>query len=141
MVLAIVWGVNGFGNGPYLISLAPTLVLIFTLGWSLAILMGVLNVLFQDCQHLIEVLLQVLFYLTPIMYEPAEIIKHNPHLVWCMKNLNPLAVMLDLLRDPILYAKLPLAETCVLGVATAVLAAAAAALTLGKIEKRMVFYL
>ena len=47
----------------------------FILGWSLAILMGVLNVLFQDCQHLIEVLMQVLFYVTPIMYDPAEILR------------------------------------------------------------------
>jgi ABC-type polysaccharide/polyol phosphate export permease len=141
LVMLITWGVNGFGNFPYLISLVPTLILIFILGWSLAILMGVLNVLFQDCQHLIEVLLQVLFYATPIMYEPAEIIKNNENMVWYMKNLNPLAVMLDLLREPLLYGHLPSAQTYAMGIAAAGLAAAAAALTLAKIEKRMIFYL
>jgi lipopolysaccharide transport system permease protein len=141
LVLAIVWCVNGLGNAPYLLSLVPSLVLILILGWSLAILMGVLNVLFQDCQHLTEVLLQVLFYVSPIMYDPAKIPGNHPHLVWCMKHLNPLSVMLDLLRIPILSGEIPAATTYMLGIAVAGLAAAAAALTLMKIEKRMIFYL
>ena len=70
VLLAFVWLVNGFGNLPALLSLVPTLILMFIICWALAICMGVLNVLFQDCQHLIEVLLQILFYLTPIMYDP-----------------------------------------------------------------------
>jgi lipopolysaccharide transport system permease protein len=141
LVMAIVWSVNGLGNVPFLISLAPTLALVFLLGWSLAILMGMLNVLFQDCQHLIEVLLQVLFYLTPIMYDPDKIISNNPHLVWCMKNLNPLAVMLDLLREPILYGQVPAMQTYAWGIAASGLTAAAAWLALVKLEKRMIFYL
>jgi ABC-type polysaccharide/polyol phosphate export permease len=147
LVMVIVWCVNGLGNVPSLISLVPSLMIIFIFGWSLAILMGVMNVLFQDCQHLIEVVLQMLFYLTPIMYEPAELIKDRPqfvwgpHLVWCMKTLNPVAVMLDLLRDPILYGRFPPANAYMLGLATAGFVATAAAFTLMKIEKRMIFYL
>jgi ABC-type polysaccharide/polyol phosphate export permease len=104
----------------------------------MAILMGVLNVLFQDCQHLIEVLLQVLFYVTPIMY-PASVLRAR-HLDWFV-NLNPLAVMLDLLRDPILSGTLPSAQSYIMGLTAAGLAAIAASLTLMKIEKRMIFYL
>jgi lipopolysaccharide transport system permease protein len=141
LVMVIVWCVNGLGNVPSLISLVPSLMIIFIFGWSLAILMGVLNVLFQDCQHLIEVVLQMLFYLTPVMYEPGEIIKNNPQLIWCMKTLNPLAVMIDLLRDPVLFGKFPPANTYMLGLAAAGFAATAASLTLMKIEKRMIFYL
>jgi lipopolysaccharide transport system permease protein len=100
--------------------------------------MGVLNVLFQDCQHLIEVLLQILFYVTPIMY-PAKMLRDR-HLDWFV-NLNPLAVMLDLLRNPILFGELPSTKTFVLGIAAAGLTAIAASLTLMKIEKRMIFYL
>jgi lipopolysaccharide transport system permease protein len=140
LVMLIAWGVSGFGNLPYLISLVPTLILIFIFGWSLAILMGVLNVLFQDCQHLIEVLLQVLFYMTPIMYDPSMFIK-NANTVWYMKNMNPLAVMLDLLREPLLYGRFPTIEMHVLGIAAVGMAVAAASLTLAKIEKKMIFYL
>jgi len=141
LALAIIWCEFGIVNAPSLLGLVPSLILIFIIGWSLAILTGVLNVLFQDCQHLIDVLLQMLFYLTPIMYEPQEVFKDNPSLVWCMKNLNPLAVMLDLLRSPILYGEFPAVQTYLLGIAAAVLAAVAASLTMMKIEKRMIFYL
>src|SRR5262245_49659514 len=65
VALALAWFVNGFGNLPSLISLAPTLLLLFLLGWSLALCCGLLNVIFQDTQHLVEVLFQILFYLTP----------------------------------------------------------------------------
>jgi lipopolysaccharide transport system permease protein len=140
LVMLITWGVNGFGNLPYLLSLVPTFILIFILGWSLAILMGVLNVLFQDCQHLIEVLLQVLFYVTPIMYDPSTM-NINANTVWYMKNLNPLAVILDLLRDPLLYGRFSPVGTYALGIAAAGMAAAVASLTLAKIERKMIFYL
>ncbi len=66
--MVFVWCVNGFGNVPALLSLVPTLVLLFVIGWSLAVCMGVANVMFQDSQHLIEVVMQILFYVTPIMY-------------------------------------------------------------------------
>ena len=51
----------------------PTFVLLFVVGWSLAICMGVANVMFQDSQHLIEVVMQIMFYLTPIMYTPEQL--------------------------------------------------------------------
>jgi lipopolysaccharide transport system permease protein len=141
LVLATVWSMNGFGNLPSLLSIVPALILIFILGWSAALLMGVLNVLFQDCQHLIEVLIQILFYVTPILYDPAKIFPQSPHIAWCIKNLNPLAIMLELLRKPILEGVLPSATTFALGMAVAGLAAAVAAATMAKIEKRMIFYL
>ncbi|MCC6126201.1 MAG: ABC transporter permease [Pirellulales bacterium] len=141
LVLVIVWIAKGFGNVPSLISLVPALLLIFILGWSAAVLMGVLNVLFQDCQHLIEVLIQVMFYVTPILYDPARLFPQSPNVVWCINHLNPLAIMLDLLRKPILEGAFPSATTFGLGVGVVALAAAAAAATLAKIENRMIFYL
>ena len=47
-----------------LLTLLPTIVMLLVFGWALAILAGCINVLFQDTQHLVEVALQVLFYLT-----------------------------------------------------------------------------
>ena len=81
MVLVFVWGVNGFGNLPALLSLVPTLLLLFVFGWSLAVCMGVANVMFQDTQHLIEVCMQILFYVTPIIY-PADMLLGSGQLTW-----------------------------------------------------------
>ena len=43
-----------------LLSLCATFVLLFVVGWSLAICMGLANVMFQDSQHLIEVVMQMM---------------------------------------------------------------------------------
>ena len=52
IALAFVWWINGFGNVPALLSLVPTFALLFIFGWSVAVCMGVANVMFQDSQHL-----------------------------------------------------------------------------------------
>jgi ABC-type polysaccharide/polyol phosphate export permease len=139
VLLTFAWMVNGFGNLPFLLSLVPTLMLLFIFCWALAICMGVLNVLFQDCQHLIEVLLQILFYLTPIMYDPNKL--HLGRFLLRIVNLNPLAIMLKMLRQPILDGQLPSLGTYALGASVAILAVAAAVLTLMRFERRMIFYL
>src|SRR5262249_32646625 len=68
VVITFTWCINGFTNVATLATLVPTLVLIFLLGWTVALCCGLLNVIFQDTQHLIEVFFQILFYLTPVMY-------------------------------------------------------------------------
>ena len=104
VALLFTWYVHGFGNVPALISLIPTLVLIFLLGWSLALCCGISNVVFPDAQHLVEVLFQILFYLTPVMY-PSKILAER-RMEWLVKY-NPLAAFLDLVRVPILEGRFP----------------------------------
>jgi lipopolysaccharide transport system permease protein len=135
--LVFVWKVNGFGNLPALLSLVPTLFLLFLFGWALAICMGVINVLFQDSQHLIEVLLQILFYVTPIMYLPDQLPRK---LVWIIK-LNPLAYMIEMLRQPILYSQIPSLTTYSFAMLAVSFAAVAAIFMLMRFERRIIFYL
>jgi len=138
IVLVFVWALHGFGNLPALVSLVPTLLLIFLFGWSLAICVGMINVLFQDTQHLVEVGLQILFYLTPIMYT-ADLLRSR-HLEWLV-GLNPLAAYLELLRQPILEGRLPPPAAVAIAATTTLLAAATATLGLARMERRMIFYL
>ncbi len=112
--------------------------LLFVLGWSIAILMGIVNVLFQDTQHLVEVLLQVLFYLTPIIYPPQLL--QARHVGWFIA-MNPLTWFLDLIRQPILAGQAPSLGVYAAASVAALVAAAVAGLVLSRIERRMIFYL
>src|SRR5262249_5089777 len=85
--LCLAWYNNPFANLGALISLVPSLVLLFLFAWSLAVLAGFANVYFQDTQHLSEVGFQILFYATPIIY-PAHTLRAN-HLGW-VADYNPL---------------------------------------------------
>jgi len=139
ITLALVWRVNGFGNLPALLSLVPTFVLLFFVGWSLAVCMGLANVMFQDSQHLIQIVMQVAFYVTPIMYPPEMLMSRR--LVSWVVLLNPLAAFLELIRKPLLEGQLPSAWAVRLATLGAYVAVVTAILALKRFEKRLIFYL
>jgi ABC-type polysaccharide/polyol phosphate export permease len=139
IALALVWWVQGFGNLPALLSLVPTFILLFIVGWSLAVCMGLANVMFQDSQHLTQVMMQIAFYATPIMY-PPEMLMGRRLVSWIVR-LNPLAAFLELIRKPLLEGELPSMWAISLSSLTAVFLVAAAMLALKRFEKRMIFYL
>lgn len=140
LAMLLVWCVKGFGNLPALLCLVPTLVLLFVIGWSLAVCAGMVNVMFQDSQHLIEVFMQIMFYVTPIFWMPEQLLVGRPRLAWIV-HLNPLASLLDLIRKPLLDGRLPLAWDVYIGALTGLAAVAVASLILRRYEKRMIFYL
>ena len=108
MLIGTVWYIQGFRNLPALVSLVPTLVLLFALVWALGTLAGFANVYFQDTQHLCEVGFQILLYMTPILYKRDMLERRG--FGWLV-DFNPLSAFLDLIRDPVLKAQHPSAFT------------------------------
>lgn len=137
VAIALVWCFMGFGNLPTLVYLVPTLALLFVVGWSLAACTGLSNVLFQDSQHLFEVLMQILFYLTPIFWH----VDSMPPRFRQVAMLNPFAVLLDLVRKPLLEGQCPSWSSVLFGSAIGAVTVVAASLALKRFEKRIVFYL
>jgi ABC-type polysaccharide/polyol phosphate export permease len=121
-----------------LCSLVPTLVLLFALGWGMAMLGGMANVLFQDSEHIATVGFQILFYATPIIYTDEALRTNN--LQWLM-HYNPLVAFLRLLRDPIVYGQFPPAHVYASAGATAFLVMTVASLVLYRVHRRFIFYL
>lgn len=138
VVLVLVWGTHGLGNLPTLPCLLPAMLLLLVFGWSLAVCMGVINVLFQDTQHLSEVGLQMLFYLTPIIY-PADVLRQR-NLGWFIDS-NPLAAFMELIRAPVLDAHLPSPTAIFVATVATLVATGAAALSLRWAERRIILYL
>ena len=58
-----------------------------------------------------------------------------------MINLNPFAVLLELIRQPLLEGRLPSWQLAGMGVLVGLLAVALASLALKRFEKCMIFYL
>jgi ABC-type polysaccharide/polyol phosphate export permease len=138
VVLCLVWFFNGFENLPVLWFLFPAILVLFLFSWSLAVLAGVANVYFQDTQHLCEVGFQIIFYMTPILY-PAEMLR-NRGLGW-LTDYNPIANILDLLRVPLLQAKLPSAHILTIALGSVALVAGSAAFLLSRCQRRLIFQL
>jgi lipopolysaccharide transport system permease protein len=93
------------GGEIHLTALAlPVLMLVqFVLVLSLAYFLATLNVLFRDTQHIISVLLQLLFFMTPIFYSGSRFPeKYRPLL-----DLNPMVHLVNAYRDILLHGRLP----------------------------------
>lgn len=139
VVLALAWYVNGFSNVPALASLVLTLPLLFALAWSVALLAGFANVYFQDTQHLCDVGFQILFYATPIIYDPQDL--GAGRLQWLVTHCNPLVPVLRLIREPILYGQFPSLESYAAATFAVTLLAGLAFLTCGRLQKQLIFHL
>jgi len=138
LVVLLCWGINGFGNLLVLPALALSLVILFVVTWSLAVLAGFANVYFQDTQHLCEVGFQILFYLSPILF-PAEVLQQRG-LGWIL-DYNPMTAMLALIRDPVLEARAPTAGILATATLTTAIAAGAASFILSRCQRRLIFQL
>jgi ABC-type polysaccharide/polyol phosphate export permease len=127
---------GGFSNLPALLTLVPSLLLLFLLGWSAATVAGFANVYFRDTQHLSEVAFQMLFYATPIFYRPRML--HERGLGWLV-NYNPVASLLELIRKPILENAIPAAHDFKAAGVTVLAAAILAVFTLAKLQRKVIF--
>jgi ABC-type polysaccharide/polyol phosphate export permease len=138
VVVILSWTFQGFGNLPALVSLFPSLILLFVLGWSLAILTGLAGVFFPDMKHLLDILLQIAYYVSPIMY-PAKLLIGR-RLAWLV-NCNPVTSFLDLVREPILYGRFPSWSAYSVTLASVAVVTTLATLALVRFQRRLIFYL
>jgi lipopolysaccharide transport system permease protein len=140
MVLVVVLslGLRGTDKAPDLGALALALPILLAFGWAASSLAGFVNVAFRDTQHILDVVFQILFYLTPIIY-PIDVLAPTP--LGGVVAYNPLTPFIDLIRDPIIngYAS-PLATWCAAVLITVALGAVAA-LSLSLQQRRVILYL
>lgn len=138
VVIVLKWILAGFGNLAALPSLIPALLLLFVFGWSLALLAGFATAYFPDTKHLTEVLLQMLCYATPIIY-PAEIMRKKG-MDWLV-DYNPLAALVDMLRQPILNGVKPSVDTFGTATGSVILIGFIAVTTLVRLQRKIIFQL
>lgn len=138
VALALCTFMLGLPNLLALLSLVPTLLLIFLLGWGMAVLGGLANVMFQDSEHIAAIGFQILFYATPIIYTDSIVRDRGlPNFI----SLNPLVPFLDLLRDPMVYGNLPSLHSYAMAAVTVAAVTGTAGFVLSRIQRRFIFYL
>jgi lipopolysaccharide transport system permease protein len=102
-ILVIFLLIDGVKLTP-LILLLPLLQLIqFAVTVTCAYFLAALNVTFRDTQHTLGVLLQFLFYLTPVFYELDSI----PQKYWYIYGLNPMVHIVTCYRQILMWGAQP----------------------------------
>ena len=80
-------------------TLIPSLLLLFMFCWAISIIASFMTVYFQDSQQILEVLFQVFFFLTPIMYSP-QMLKDRG--LGILLQLNPVCTFFELIRETVI---------------------------------------
>jgi len=93
------------------IPVAAFFLLLFTSGVTL--LLASFTVFFRDVRHLTEVALQLLLYLSPVLYS-LDMLNQGKWWFPIFRGflaLNPMSYLIPLVRDPVFHARLPALST------------------------------
>ena len=117
------------------IPIAFLLLFVFTLG--ICLITSIATVYFRDLQYVILIIMQTLFFLTPILYKPEAL---KGKVAWLI-TLNPVVPFIDLFRAPLYLGSLPSQSTIILSILFSLVS-----ITIGLIiflwqEKKIVFRL
>lgn len=133
------WMVQGFRNLPALPILIPVLILLFFFSWAITTIFGIINVYFPDVHHLSAILLQLVYYLTPVFY-PKEMLARRGVLVTIL-SLNPLGYVVELVRLPVLYGEIPSLSAFLIALYTTLGLSLVAIILLAVNERKIIFSL
>jgi ABC-type polysaccharide/polyol phosphate export permease len=79
----------------------PGLAMITTTSLLLITIFAHLNTRFRDIAHMAQVLLQVLFYVTPVIFPADLLLRRRPNLAYVVQ-LNPMYHLIEVVRRPLL---------------------------------------
>ena len=117
--------------------LLPAVALLFVFCWSLAAIFSFANAYFHDTQHITDVFMQLMFFLTPVMIMPDA---HGRYLQ-LFNQFNPFNVFMKLMRHPLFYNTNPSAELWLQAAGLTGLCFATACCVLGALQKKVIFQL
>jgi lipopolysaccharide transport system permease protein len=129
--LLAVFGMKDWWTLPLFI---PGLVLFVLNATWVAMITGLLAARFRDLPQIVNALLQVAFYITPIVYRPNSLTRFS----WVV-HFNPLSYLLNIVRQP-LIGEVPTPTTWGICLCMAVVGWAAALLFTGRYIKRIAYW-
>ena len=102
-VLVIFLLIDGVKLTPLILCLPLLQLIQFGLVVTISYFLAALNVTFRDTQHTLGVLLQFLFYLTPVFYDLESI----PDRYWYIYGLNPMVHIVTCYRQILVWGTAP----------------------------------
>lgn len=115
LVLVVVLLVLGANPLPWLPLVIVMMLVLFVFAVGVALLLSIANVYFRDMQHLVAILFQVWFYLTPIVYPINEVQKRSDSVgpvigdwtVLDIYRLNPMERFAEVFRNLLYDNRMP----------------------------------
>lgn len=100
VVVIVVFAIMGIHQSLYSLAVIPALALWIIDGFAIALLFGALCARFRDIPQIIMALLQIAFFITPVIWS-AKVLEGHPTAELLIR-LNPFFYILEILRAPLL---------------------------------------
>jgi len=117
LALAVVFALLGKAPSPSWLGIVPGMMLITVFAAGLGLILGILNVFKRDVAQLTGIVLQIWFWLTPIVYVPGVL----PEKFKWILEVNLLAPIIRIYQDAMLHDAYPAIEDLGLPLLAAVL--------------------
>lgn len=120
------------------LSLPLAFPLIFFFAWPICTITAFIGIRFRDFSQLILILLQIVYYVSPIFFLPKLFISAN---LGYVIDYNPIYHLLNLFRMPLLEGRLPAASDYLYVMGTITLLWLIVAYLVRRHENKVIFYL
>jgi lipopolysaccharide transport system permease protein len=104
VVIVVVFAIFRVVPSPAVISVIPALLLWLVDGMAVCLLLGVFGARFRDIPPIVASVVQIAFYVTPIIWSPTMVM--HRHIGRVLVEWNPFYALLQILRGPLLGAPL-----------------------------------
>lgn len=111
--------------------------LLFMFAFGIGLIMSVATIFFRDLQHVILIIMQGLFFLSPVLYKQSAL---SGSIGWII-NLNPIIPFIELFRAPLYQAQLPASDILMQAIILALASLATGLIIFLRQEKKIVFRL
>lgn len=135
LILGVAFGKLSFSLSYLFLPVSILVTIFFLIGT--AIIISVLSVYFRDMIHIVPVVMQAMFFLTPVLYP----ISNLPLKIQKLIKLNPLYYFVDIFRTPVLDNHLPSFLHVMICITITVLMFFSGILLLEKYNNKIVFKL
>lgn len=102
-ILLVFMTIDGIELKPIILAMPLLLALQFVFTVSLTYPLAAINVTFRDTQHILGVILQLFFYLTPLFYD----LKSVPEHLRLVYHLNPVVILVEAYRSILIQGVQP----------------------------------
>jgi ABC-type polysaccharide/polyol phosphate export permease len=136
LVFVIVWAVLPVHLNSSLLVLPISMFLVLANLFWMGCMTSIFCTRYRDMHPVIGNLVQVMFFVTPIIWKAEQLSPERQHLI----HLNPFFYLLELLREPLLGV-MPAPEIWIRATIMAVVGLALALFMLGKLRHRVTYWL
>lgn len=126
-------------NIPYMIITLPiNIILLFLFSWTVATFSAVINTKFRDYQQMIGLIIQALWFISPVYFEKKVYINAD---IGFLVYYNPIARILDMVRAPFLDGTFPTVIDYTYVIGTIIVFFVIDIMLVKKNEKELIFYI